>query len=156
MDQSMKGSNNKSKKKSGGEKEGEAQTKRRPTKSSLPPKPPPMPRSFLSFPLLQEKKTLARLAGGGCVGLENHPRRTEGRKEGRNVTMDLDALDSVFWHGKLAGSSYELCLHQQKKRRAVQFTKKKTVQSKAVNTPVQSNPIQTKSIYVRSIYSTGR
>ena len=111
MDQSMKGSNNKSKKKSGGEKEGEAQTKRRPTKSSLPPKPPPMPRSFLSFPLLQEKKTLARLAGGGCVGLENHPRRTEGR----NVTMDLDALDSVFWHGKLAGSSYELCLHQQKK-----------------------------------------
>ena len=70
--------------------------------------------------------------------------------------MDLDALDSVFWHGKLAGSSYELCLHQQKKRRAVQFTKKKTVQSKAVNKPVQSNPIQTKSIYVRSIYSTGR
>jgi len=74
-----------------------------------------MPWSFLSFPLLQEKKTLARLAGGGYVGLENHPRRTEGRKEGRNVTMDLDALNSVFWHGKLAGSSYELCLHQQKK-----------------------------------------
>ena len=82
--------------------------------------------------------------------MENHPRRTEGRKEGRNVTMDLDALDSVFWLGKLAGSIYELCLHQ-KKRRVVQFTKKKTIQSKAVNKPVQSNPIQTKSINVVSI-----